>query len=91
MLVPIVRETFGLATGLTALTGSILLAGMAAPTIVSVAEDAFDAVPKAYRIGSLALGATRWQTIWRVTFPAARSGVLTAIMLEIGPSGKPWP
>lgn len=84
LLVPIVRETFGLATGLTALTGSILLAGMALPTIVSVAEDAFDAVPKAYRIGSLALGATRWQTIWRVTFPAARSGVLTAIMLGIG-------
>lgn len=84
VLVPLVRQVFGLATGLTALTGSILLALMALPTIVSVAEDALDAVPKSYRIGSLALGATRWQTIWRVTLPAARSGVLTATMLGIG-------
>lgn len=84
LLVPVVRRVFGVSTGLTALTGSILLAGMALPTIVSVAEDALDAVPKAFRVGSLALGATRWQTIWRVTLPAARSGVLTAMMLGIG-------
>jgi phosphate transport system permease protein len=84
VLAPAVREMFGLPTGLTALTGSILLAGMALPTIVSVAEDALDAVPRSYRIGSLALGATRWQTIWRVTLPAARSGVLTATMLGVG-------
>jgi phosphate transport system permease protein len=51
---------------------------------VSVAEDALDAVPKTYRDASLAMGATRWQTIWRVTLPAARSGVLTAVMLGIG-------
>jgi len=51
---------------------------------VSVAEDALDAVPKTYRDAALAMGATKWQTIWRVTLPAARSGVLTAVMLGIG-------
>jgi phosphate transport system permease protein len=49
-----------------------------------VAEDALDSVPRSYRDAALALGATPWQTIWRVTLPAARSGVLTAIMLGIG-------
>jgi phosphate transport system permease protein len=57
---------------------------MAVPTIVSVAEDALDAVPKTYRDASLAMGATPWQTIWRVTLPAARSGVLTGVMLGVG-------
>jgi len=60
------------------------LAYMALPTIISVAEDALDSVPRAYRDAALALGATRWQTIWRVTVPAARSGILTAMMLGIG-------
>jgi phosphate transport system permease protein len=83
-LAPLVRTTLNIPTGLTAFTGSVLLAGMAVPTLVSVAEDALDAVPKSYRDASLALGATQWQTIWRVTLPAARSGVLTAIMLGIG-------
>jgi phosphate transport system permease protein len=62
----------------------LLLAAISLPTIVSVAEDALDAVPRAYRDAALALGATRWQTIWRVTLPAARSGVLTAVMLGLG-------
>lgn len=84
VLAPVVRVTLNTPTGLTAFTGSLLLAGMAIPTLVSVAEDALDAVPKSYRDGALALGATKWQTIWRVTLPAARSGVLTAIMLGIG-------
>jgi phosphate transport system permease protein len=84
VLAPALREATGLPTGLTALTGSILLAGMALPTIVSVAEDALDAVPKRYRDGALALGATKWQTIWRVILPSARSGVLTAVMLGLG-------
>ncbi|MBP7694029.1 MAG: phosphate ABC transporter permease subunit PstC [Anaerolineales bacterium] len=83
-LAPLVRTTFNVPTGLTAFTGSLLLAGMALPTLVSVAEDALDAVPKSYRDAALALGATKWQTIWRVTVPAARSGVLTAIMLGVG-------
>jgi phosphate transport system permease protein len=84
VLAPLLRQAFNLPTGLTAFTGSILLAGMALPTIVSVAEDALDSVPKSYRDGALALGATKWQTIWRVTLPAARSGVLTAMMLGLG-------
>lgn len=78
------RRFLNLPTGLTALTGSILLGGIAIPTVVSVAEDALDAVPKSYRDASLAIGATEWQTIWRVTLPAARSGVLTAVMLGVG-------
>jgi len=79
-----VRTTLDLPTGLTAFTGAILLGGISIPTIVSVAEDALDAVPRSYREASLALGATHWQTIWRVTLPAARSGVLTAVMLGLG-------
>jgi len=84
ILAPYLRQLLDLPTGLSALAGSILLGGLAIPTIVSVAEDALDSVPRSYRDGALALGATEWQTIWRVTFPAARSGVLTAIMLGIG-------
>ncbi len=84
ILSPYLRRLLDLPTGLTALAGGILLGGISIPTIVSVAEDALDAVPRSYRDAALALGATRWQTIWRVTLPAARSGVLTAIMLGIG-------
>ena len=57
---------------------------MALPTIISVAEDALDAVPKSYRDAGLAMGATQWQTIWRVVVPAARSGIVTAVMLGMG-------
>jgi phosphate transport system permease protein len=84
VLSPYLRVFLDLPTGLTALAGSLLLGAIAIPTIVSIAEDALDSVPQSYREGALAVGATRWQTIWRVTLPAARSGVLTAIMLGIG-------
>jgi len=84
ILAPFLRRFLDLSTGLTALTGSLLLGAIAVPTVVSVAEDALDSVPRAYREGAWALGATQWQTIWRVTLPAAASGVLTAIMLGIG-------
>ena len=84
VLSPFLRQFLNLPTGLTAFTGSLLLGGIAVPTIVSIAEDALDSVPRSYREGAWALGATRWQTIWRVTLPAARSGVLTAIMLGVG-------
>ncbi|MCE5207528.1 MAG: phosphate ABC transporter permease subunit PstC [Chloroflexi bacterium] len=84
VLAPFLRTSLNLPTGLTALTGAILLGWGAIPTIVSIAEDALNAVPPSYRQGAFALGATRWQTIWGVTFPAARSGVITAIMLGIG-------
>ena len=84
VLSPYLRIILDLPTGLTALAGAILLGGIAIPTVVSVSEDALDAVPKSYRDASLAMGATEWQTIWRVTLPAAKSGVLTAIMLGVG-------
>jgi phosphate transport system permease protein len=84
IVAPLVRETLGAPTGLTALTGALILAYMALPTIISVAEDALDAVPKIYRDGGLAMGATQWQTIWRVVVPAARSGIVTAVMLGMG-------
>lgn len=84
VLSPFLRSFLNLPTGLTALAGALLLGGIAVPTVVSVAEDALDTVPRAYREGAWALGATRWQTIWRVTLPAARSGVLTGVMLGIG-------
>jgi len=83
-LVPLVKNIFHLPTGLTALSGAIMLAFMAMPTIVSIAEDALYAVPKSYREGAFALGATHWQTIWRVILPAASSGILAAVMLGIG-------
>lgn len=84
MLAPVVKKMFGLPTGLTALTGAIALAFMAIPTIVSIMEDAISSVPRSYKEGSLALGATHWQTIYRVIIPAASSGIVAAIMLGIG-------
>jgi len=83
-LAPLVREGLGAPTGLTAFTGALVLAYMSLPTIISVAEDALDAVPKSYRDAGLAMGATQWQTIWRVVVPAARSGILMALMLGMG-------
>ena len=83
-LVPFIKTAFHLSTGLTALSGSIMLAFMAMPTIVSIAEDALYSVPKSYKEGAFALGATHWQTIWRVMLPAASSGIVAAVMLGIG-------
>ncbi len=84
LLAPLIREILGTPTGLTAFTGALLLAYMSLPTIISVAEDALDAVPRSYRDAGLAMGATQWQTIWRVVVPAARSGIVMAVMLGMG-------
>jgi len=84
VIAPLVRESLGAPTGLTAFTGALILAYMALPTLISIAEDALDAVPKSYRDAGLAMGATQWQTIWRVVVPAARSGIVTAVMLGMG-------
>jgi len=81
---PFLRDVLHLPTGLTALSGSLLLGLIAVPTIVSISEDALNNVPDTYRHGALALGVTRWQMIWGVVVPAARSGILTAIMLGVG-------
>ncbi|OGW92166.1 MAG: phosphate ABC transporter permease subunit PstC [Omnitrophica bacterium RIFCSPHIGHO2_02_FULL_63_14] len=83
-IVPWIKDTFHTPTGLTAFAGSILLAFMALPTIVSIAEDALHSVPRAYKEGAYALGATHWQTIYRVVVPAAASGIVAAVMLGIG-------
>ena len=84
VLAPLIRQTCHLSTGLTALTGSITLAFMAMPTIVSITEDALTAVPRGYREAALALGATHWQMMCRVLLPAAGSGIVAAVMLGIG-------
>jgi phosphate transport system permease protein len=83
VLAPVIQD-LGAPTGLTAFTGSVILAYMALPTIISISEDALYAVPKDYRDAALAIGATQWQTIHRVVFPAARSGLVMAVMLGIG-------
>ncbi|MBC7928555.1 MAG: phosphate ABC transporter permease subunit PstC [Bryobacteraceae bacterium] len=70
--------------GVNLLNGALLLALMSVPIIVSLAEDAFKAVPDSYREASLALGATRWQTTWRVLLPAARNGLTAAVLLGFG-------
>jgi phosphate transport system permease protein len=84
VLAPLVKQIFHLQTGLTALTGALLLALMAIPTIISISEDAIRGVPLSYKEASLALGASRLQTIWKVTVPAALSGITAAVMLGIG-------
>lgn len=81
---PAIAKLFGIQNGLNALNGSILLAVMALPTIVTVSEDAINAVPRSYREASLALGANRWQTLYRVTIPAAAPGLIAAVMLGLG-------
>lgn len=83
-LVPWIKNIFNLPTGLTALSGSIMLALMSMPTVVTISEDALYAVPRAYKEAAFALGATHWQTIYRVILPAASSGILAAVMLGIG-------
>ena len=86
VLSPMMRTALNLPTGLTALTGSILLALISIPTIVSIAEDALYAVPNSYREAAYAVGATQWQIIWYIVLPAARSGILNAVMLGVGRS-----
>lgn len=81
---PIISKTFGLPNGLNAVNGSILLGVMALPTIISISEDALNSVSKTYSDASLALGATRWQTVIKVKIPAALSGVIAACMLGMG-------
>ncbi len=83
ILVPFIRNTFG-GPGLSVAAASIVLAIMILPTIISISIDAILAVPKTYREGSLALGATRWQTITGVVLIAARSGIVASVILGMG-------
>jgi phosphate transport system permease protein len=84
VLAPAVKAVFHLNSGLTAMTGALLLALMAIPTIVTISEDAIRNVPAAYKEASMALGASRLQTVWRVTVPAALSGIVAGVMLGMG-------
>jgi phosphate transport system permease protein len=84
VLTNFIRVTFALPTGETWLAASVLLGIMALPTIISVSEDAISSVPHEYKEGSLAIGATRWQTISLVLVPAALSGIAAAIILGVG-------
>jgi ABC-type phosphate transport system permease subunit len=80
---PLIREHLG-GPGLSLLAAAVILGIMILPTIISISIDSLSAVPDLYRDGSLALGATRWQTVQRVVLPAARSGIITAIILGMG-------
>ncbi len=84
VLAPLIARFFNIPSGINALNGAILVGIMALPTIITLAEDAITAVPKEYRHASLALGGTQWQTIWKVTVPAAFSGITAAAMLGMG-------
>ena len=83
ILVPFIREHFG-GPGFSVLAASIILGIMILPTIVSISYDSLVAVPKTYREGSFALGATKWQTVVMLLFPAARSGIIAGIILGMG-------
>ncbi len=84
IIAPWVRESFDVVSGSNGLSAALILSIMALPTIASLAEDALHAVPNTYREASLALGATKWQTIWRTLIPAASSGVIGAGILGMG-------
>ena len=83
VLVPLVRSYLG-GPGLSIFSGSVILGFMILPTIISISEDSLRALPPSYKAGGLALGATHWQTIWRVLVPAAKSGIVASIILGMG-------
>jgi len=83
VLVPLIRIHLG-GPGLSILAGSLVLGFMILPTIITISEDALNALPPSYKAGALALGATHWQTIWRVLIPAARSGIVAGVILGMG-------
>ncbi|MFO8009673.1 MAG: phosphate ABC transporter permease subunit PstC [Dehalococcoidia bacterium] len=84
LLVPRIAGLPGAMTGDSILAGAIVVSIMVLPTVVSISEDSMRAVPRDYREGALALGATRWQMMWHVVLPSARSGILAAIVLGMG-------
>lgn len=84
VVVPIISDIFGLPSGQTALTASLILSLMTIPTIVSVSGEIISAVPKDYKEAALGLGATKWVTIKSVVLPIAKSGILASIMLGFG-------
>jgi len=83
VLAPFIREHMG-GPGLSVLAASVILGVMVLPTVISISSDAIGAVPKSYREGALALGATRWQSVHMVTVKAARSGIIASVILAMG-------
>jgi phosphate transport system permease protein len=83
ILVPLIRESLG-GPGLSILAGSLVLGIMILPTIISISEDSLRALPRTYKEGALSLGATHWQTVWRILLPAARSGIVASVILGMG-------
>ncbi len=81
IVAPFLQDVFGIPTGLNLFNASLMLAFMSVPTICSISEDAIFSVPNELREASLALGATQWETIWRVVVPASISGISTAVIL----------
>lgn len=86
VVVPFVRETFNLPDGATLFAAIIILGVMILPSVISVSETAIKTVPKEYEEASLALGATKTETIFKVILPSAKSGIFTAIILGVGRS-----
>ena len=84
VLAPFIQKTFDLPVGETALAGSVILAIMALPTIITVSEDAMRNTPRTMREASLSLGANKWQTVYKVVVPYALSGIMAAVVLGIG-------
>lgn len=84
VIVPLIQKVFNLDVGETGLAGSIVLAIMALPTIITIAEDALRSTPRAMKEASLALGANKWQTILKVTIPYSISGITAGVVLGIG-------
>jgi phosphate transport system permease protein len=84
VIVPLIQSTFHLPVGETGLAGSIILGIMALPTIITVSEDALRNTPRSMKEASLALGATKWQTIYRIVIPYSYSGISAAAILGIG-------
>jgi len=81
---PLIQQVFHVPIGLNVLNGALLLALMSVPIMVSIGEDALKAVPDSYREAALAMGATRWQAVHRVLLPAAKNGLLAAVLLGVG-------
>jgi phosphate transport system permease protein len=81
---PLIMRIFAVPIGLSVLNGGLILALMSVPIIVSIGEDALKAVPDSYREAALALGVTRWQLVYRVLLPAAKNGLLAAVLLGVG-------
>ena len=84
LIVPMIQQMFHAASGTTLLTTAIVLGIMIMPTIISITENSLRAVPKSYYEGTIALGATKERAIFRTMFPAAKSGVMTSIILGLG-------